>query len=133
MTVAVTDVLGKTREAAATVTVFNRARAGRNVRLRGGRAQLKVFCPSPAGCAGTARLIAPVKLRRGNRLVKKRRPIGRADFTLPGPATATVPIELSGAALPSIRGAGRQGLKAQLTGPGIKHRVVALFAGRGKG
>jgi hypothetical protein len=42
----------------------------------------------------------------------------------------TLSIKLAKPALTAVREAGRQGLKAQLTGPGIKHRLVALLAAR---
>ena len=132
VTVTTADALGRTSQSSATVTVYPKARAARNIRVKGKLAQLRVQCPSPAGCEGLAKLIAAVKVKRGGSLVKKRLPIGGAQFQVPGSTTATVPIRLSTPALAAVGAAGRRGLKAQLTGPGIKHRVVALFRSRSR-
>ena len=130
VTVTVTDALGRLSRSSATVTVFPKARAARNIKVKGKRAQLRVHCPSPAGCEGLAKLISAMKVVRGGRLVKKRLLIGKARFAIAGSTTATVPIRLSTPALAAVEEAGRHGIKAQLTGPGIKHRVVALFQSR---
>ena len=87
VTLAVADALGKTSETSGAVTVFPKARAGRNVLLRKRRARLRVHCPSPAGCEGLAKLIAPVRVHRHRRLAKRRRTIGRARFSIPGSTT----------------------------------------------
>ncbi len=126
--VAVADALGRSAEASATVTVYPNPWAGRNVRVNGRRAKLRVHCASPAGCEGVAKLIAPVKLERGTRVIRKRLPIGTKSFAIPGSTSVTLSIKLTKPALTAVRAAGRRGLKAQLTGPGIKHRLVALLA-----
>ena len=127
--VVVADALGRSSEASATVTVYPQARAGRNVLVKGRRAKLRVHCASPAGCEGTAKLIAAVELKRGARVIRKRLSIGTKPFAIPGSTSATLSIRLTKPGLAAVRDAGkRRGLKAQLTGPGIKHRLVALFA-----
>jgi hypothetical protein len=126
--VVVADALGRSTEASATVTVYPEARAGRNVLVKGRRAKLRVHCTSPAGCEGTAKLIAAVERKRGTRTVRKRLPIGTKPFAISGSTSATLSIKLTKSGLTAVRGAGKQGLKAQLTGPGVKHRLVALFA-----
>jgi hypothetical protein len=128
--VVVADALGKSSEASATVTVYPKARAGRNVLVKKGRAKLSVHCPSPAGCEGVAKLVAAVELKRGTHPKRKRLPIGTKRFAIPGSRTATLSIKLSKPGLTAVSAAGRRGLKAQLTGPGIKHRLVAIFAAR---
>ena len=128
--VVVADALGRSSEASGTVTVYPKARAGRNVLVKTGRAKLRIHCTSPAGCEGTPKLIAAVELKRGTRVTRKRLPIGSKSFTIPGSTSATLSIKLTKPALAAVRGAGKHGLKAQLTGPGIKHRLVALFAAR---
>ena len=128
--VVVTDSLGKSSEASATVTVYPKARAGRNVLVKGRRAKLRINCASPAGCEGAAKLIAAVELQRGTQVKRKRLPIGTKSFAIPGATSATVSIKLTKPGLTAVRGAGKRGLKAQLTGPGIKHRLVALFPAR---
>jgi hypothetical protein len=128
VTLAVTDALGRVSHAGASVRVYPKARASRNVAVRGRRALLRVHCPSPAGCAGSAKLKAAVKLRRGRRTVRRRATIARARFAIGGLGTRVVGARLSRPGLNAVRGAGRHGLKAQLAGPGIKHRLLALFA-----
>jgi uncharacterized protein YheU (UPF0270 family) len=128
--VVVADALGRNSEASAMVTVYPKPRAGRNVRVEGRRAKLRVHCASPAGCEGVAKLMAAVELKHGNRVKWRRLPIGTRRFAIPGSTSVTLSIKLTKPALTAVREAGRRGLKAQLTGPGIKHRLVALFGAR---
>ncbi len=130
VTVTVADGVGRMTEASGAVRVYAKARAARNLRVRGRRARLRVRCPSPAGCEGRPRLIAPVEVRHGARLVRRRRRIGRTRFAIPGRGAITVVVKLTRPGLRAVRAAPRSGLKAQLTGPGIKHRVVALHTRR---
>ncbi|MET0557198.1 MAG: PKD domain-containing protein [Solirubrobacterales bacterium] len=124
------DAVGRSTEASATVTVYPQARAGRNVLVKGRRAQLRIHCTSPAGCEGVPKLIAAVEIKRGKTVRQKRLPIGTKAFAIPGSTSVNLSIKLTKPGLAAVRGAGKRGLKAQLTGPGIKHRLVALFAAR---
>jgi hypothetical protein len=124
------DRLGNAGDATGAVTIFNKARAGHYGRLRRGRALLKLYCPSPAGCIGELRLIAGVRVRLHRRLVGKRRLIGQFTFSIPGPGPTTVAVRLTKQGKAALEHASSRGVKAQLTGPGIKHRVVILLPPR---
>jgi hypothetical protein len=124
------DVLGNASAASATVTIYPKASASRNVRVRGGRALLRLRCPSPAGCEGTLRLMAGVRLQRRGRRFARRLEIGAIAFRILGATTTTVPVPLNAQGKALVRGAPHSGVKAQLTGPGVKHRLVALFGPR---
>ena len=127
-TVVTGDSLGNPASAGGTVTVFPGARAGHNAVLRGRRAQLRLRCPSPAGCEGKLRLIAIARFERAGHPVGRRVAIGAAAFEIPGQEAIRVPVGLSARGVALVRGAARKGLKAQLTGPGVKHRLVVLRA-----
>ena len=124
------DNLGNTGSAAGTITIYRLPNAGRNVRVRRGAALAMVHCPSPAGCTGVVRLIARVKLKRGGRSVAKRAQIGRAQFSVPGPGTTAVPIKLTRPGRAAVQEAGAKGVRTQLTGPGIQHRLLLLVPPR---
>jgi hypothetical protein len=124
------DNLGNTGSAAGTITIYRLPNAGRNVRVRRGAALLMVHCPSPAGCTGVVRLIARVKLERKGRSFAKRVQIGRAQFSVPGPGTTSVPIRLTGPGRAAVQEAGAKGVRTQLTGPGIQHRLLLLLPPR---
>lgn len=124
------DNLGNTGAAAGTITIYRLPNAGRNVRVRRGRALLMVHCPSTAGCTGVVRLIARVQLRRNGRSFAKRAEIGRAQFSVPGPGTTAVPIRLTRPGQAALREAGSKGVRTQLTGPGIQHRLLLLVPPR---
>ncbi len=124
------DALANARGATGTVTIFPKASAARNVRVRRGRALLRLHCPSTAGCEGEVRLIAGVKVRRHHHSFGKRLAIGRALFAIPAKQTTTVPVKLSAKGRVAVKQADRKGLKAQLTGSGVKHRTVVLLWAR---
>jgi hypothetical protein len=124
------DVLGNSSAASGTVTIYPKANASRNVRVRGGRALLRLRCPSPGGCEGTLRLMGGVRFQRHGRRFSRRVEIGATAFDIPGATTTTVPVRLNAQGKALVREAPRSGVKAQLTGPGVKHRLVALFGPR---
>jgi hypothetical protein len=124
------DALGNTRSAAGSITIYRLPNARRNVRVRHGVAFLMVHCPSPAGCSGVVRLNARVLLARGGRSFAKRAKVAQTAFTVPG-GTNPVTIRLTRPGQAAVREAGKKGLRTQLTGPGIQHRLVLLLgAGR---
>ena len=124
------DNLGNTGAAAGTITIYRLPNAGRNVRVRRGKALLMVHCPSTAGCTGVVRLIARVQLERNGRSFAKRAQIGRTQFSVPGPGTTVVPIRLTRPGQAAVREAGAKGVRTQLTGPGIQHRLLLLLPPR---
>ena len=124
------DNLGNTGSAAGTITIYRLPNAGRNVRVRRGAALVMVHCPSPAGCTGVVRLIARVKLKRNGRSFAKRVQIGRAQFSVPGPGTTPVPVKLTRPGRAAVQEAGTKGVRTQLTGPGIQHRLLLLLPPR---
>ena len=124
------DNLGNTGAAAGTITIYRLPNAGRIVRVRRGKALLMVHCPSPAGCTGVVRLIARVELERNGRRFGKRAQIGRTQFSVPGPGTTAVPIRLTRPGQVAVREAGAKGVRTQLTGPGIQHRLLLLLPPR---
>jgi hypothetical protein len=126
---AAADAFGNGGAAAAMVTIYRKPAAGRNVRVRRRRALLRLRCPSPAGFSGVLRLVAAVEAERRGRVVRGRRTIGRIRFSIPG-GRSTVPVRLTRLGLRAVRGAGRRGLRTQLTGPGVRHRLVVLFGPR---
>ena len=126
VSVVAADAPGHTSSATGTITIFPKAWAARNALVRHGRAQLRLHCTSPVGCEGELKLIAGVRTKRHRRLVAKRLRIGKAVFVIPGAQTTTVPVKLSVRGRAAVGQAGKRGLKAQLTGPGVKHRTVVL-------
>jgi hypothetical protein len=130
VTVTAADALANTGDAQASITVYPKARAGRIARVRRKRAMLRLYCPSPAGCEGSLRLIAGMRVRHRRHLVGRRVTIGRASFSIPGGRASTVPVRLNHRGVVLVGRASRRGLKAQLTGPGVRHRVVVLLPHR---
>jgi hypothetical protein len=130
VTATAADDLGNSSAAAGSVTIYPKPSAGRNVRVRRGKGLLRLRCPSPAGYSGALRLIAAVKVGRSDRKATRRRRIGRADFAIPGAATTTIRVPITAKGRAAAAAAGRRGLKAQLTGPGVKHRIVVLYSTR---
>lgn len=126
---AAADAFGNGGSAAAMVTIYRKPAAGRNVRVRRKRALLRLRCPSPAGFSGVLRLVAAIEAERRGRVIRSRRTIGRVHFSIPG-GRSTVPVRLTRPGLRAVRGAGRRGLRTQLTGPGVRHRLVVLFGAR---
>jgi hypothetical protein len=128
VTVASSDALGNASSVTGAIKIFPKAWAGHNARMRRGRALLRLHCPSPAGCQGAVKLIAVAKVERNGHHFGRRVSIGRAPFSITGQQTTTVSVEISRKGQTLVRQAGKKGLKTQLTGPGIKHRIVVLFA-----
>ena len=130
VTVVGADVLGFTGAAHATIVIYPKASAARRALVRHGRALLRLHCPSTASCDGAVKLIAGMKFRRRKRIVGKRVQIGRSRFAIPPKKTTTVRVPLTSRGLRLVRKAGTKGLRTQLTGPGVKHRIVVLLARR---
>jgi hypothetical protein len=121
------DDLGNSGAASGSVTIYPKPSAGRNVRVRRGKGLLRLRCPSPAGYSGALRLIAAVRVGHSDRKANRRRRIGGTGFAIPGAATTTVRVPITAKGRAAAAAAGRRGLKAQLTGPGVKHRIVVLY------
>ena len=122
------DDLGNSTTSSGSVRIYPKPSAGRNVRIKRRKGLLRLRCPSPAGCAGALRLVAPVDVGHGDRTTTKRRRIGRIEFAIPGAARSTVRVPIVAKGRAAAAEAGRRGLKAQLTGPGVKHRIVVLYS-----
>jgi hypothetical protein len=110
-----------------------RARAGRVLRVKHGRALLALGCPAgSAGCAGTAKLTVTVAGKAGKH---RRRLIAKARFAVAAGARKTVRMPLKKLALTLLGSAGKHGLGARLSGAGVASRPVVLKPGsarRGK-
>jgi hypothetical protein len=130
VTVVGADGLGFTGAAHAAIVIYPKASAARRGLVRHGRALLRLRCPSTANCDGAVKLIAGMKIRRGKHIVGKRVQIGRSRFAIPPKKTTTVPVRLTPKGLRLVYRAGTKGLRTQLTGPGVKHRIVVLLARR---
>ncbi len=126
VTVTATDAFGNAATAGGAIRVYPGARASRNALLRGRRARLRLHCPSPAGCGGRIRLIAVARIERRGHLVGHRVQIGGGPFAISGGPEVTVGVPLSTRGATLVREAMPDGLKAQLTGPGVKHRLVIV-------
>lgn len=126
VTVTAADVLGNATSSTGSVTVFPGARAGHNALVKGRRARLGLRCPSPAGCGGRVRLNVVERIGRHGRRFRA----GAAPFEMPGAESTSLSVRLSARAITLVRRAGPGGLKAQLTGPGVQHRVVVLRVAR---
>jgi PKD repeat protein len=123
------DDRANTRSTAGSITIYRLPNAARNVRVRRGVATLMVHCPSPAGCTGVLRLIARVQLERNGRSFGKRAQVGKKQFSI-GQGTSPVAVKLTRPGVAALLEAGRKGLRTQLTGPGIQHRLVLLLPAR---
>jgi hypothetical protein len=130
VTVESVDTFGNASEASGEVTVYSIARAARFARVRRGRALLRLFCPSPAGCRGVIRLIASATIERNGRRFGRRMQIGRRAFHVPRKGVETVPVRLTRKGRGLVHQAGKKGLRTQLTGPGVKHRLLILLPAR---
>jgi hypothetical protein len=130
VTVESVDTFGNASEASGEVTVYSIARAARFARVRRGRALLRLFCPSPAGCRGVIRLIASATIERNGRRFGRRMQIGRRAFHVPRKGVETVPVRLTRKGRGLVGQAGKKGLRTQLTGPGVKHRLLILLPPR---
>jgi plastocyanin len=130
VTATAADDLGNPGATSGSVRIYPKPSARRNVRIRHRKGLLRLHCPSPAGYSGSLRLIAAVEVGRGDRRATKRRRIGKANFSIPGEATTTVRVPITVKGRAAAAAAGRRGLKAQLTGPGVKHRIVLLYSMR---
>lgn len=142
------DAVGNTSTATGTVTVpappvvatererKGSARAGRIVKVKGRVAMVALTCGGGGGCAGTVRLTAAVKAKRGaagsSRRRAKSKPkaiaIGKAAFTLPAGAHRTIKLPLTKKGRVLLAAAGRKGLKARLLGTDVAGRPVVLKA-----
>jgi len=122
VTVTGADVLGNATSFTGSVTVYPGARAGHNALVKGRRARLGLRCLSPAGCGGRVKLNVVERVgRHGRRFLA-----GAAPFEMPGAESSALSVRLSPRAITLVRRAGPAGLKAQLTGPGVRHRLVVL-------
>jgi hypothetical protein len=108
--------------------------AARVVRVKKGRAQVRLSCPGPGSCGGTAVLSAAKRRKSHSSRHGRRRPararrifvIGRFPFSLAPGAKGMATVRLKASARRALARAGRKGLKAKLAGSGVRARTVVL-------
>ncbi|HET9163265.1 MAG TPA: IPT/TIG domain-containing protein [Solirubrobacterales bacterium] len=99
--------------------------AGAKASVRGGKASIELRCEGSGPCAGTL-VLEPAgggrhSIRRNGSV-----PIGRASFSIPAGAKATVAVRLDGAGMKLLRKAGKKGLAVSLGGAGVGPRTLLL-------
>jgi hypothetical protein len=87
------------------------------VKVKGGKAFVRVRCVGPSSCRGSLKLLAKLKGRG-------RVPIGSANFSLAPASSTTLKIKLSASAMQLLKSKGH--LKAKGTGTGIHAHAVRL-------
>ncbi len=123
VTVTAADAAGHSTTASATVNVTPAlAVSDRVVRVRNGKARLKLHCPGAAVCHGSVTLSRQVK-RKGRRV---RRVIGQTGVAIPGDARMTVEIKLKRKSVKLFAGGRKRVLRAQITGDAVESRTVVL-------
>jgi hypothetical protein len=106
------------------------ARARALVPVRAGKAMVRMSCRAETACAGVAKLSASIEA--GSRRAGKRgdrggaSPIGKARFSIPPGKDRVVPIPLNRTGKGLLRKAGKRGVRAKLSGAGLKGRTVTL-------
>jgi len=124
VTVTTSDEAGHSTAASATVKVTPAlAVSGRLVKVRNGKAQVRLECPGTALCHGNVLLSRHVKAKTGRRVT---RVIGRTVVAIPGGAEQTVTIKLKPRSLRPRADAPGKGLPAQISGDAIEPRSVVL-------
>lgn len=96
----------------------------RSVKVRGGRARIRVTCKGAPGavCRGSLKLVARVRPADGGKA--RRRRIGRTTCDLRAGASTTLRVRLSRGARRAL--ARRGSLRARVSAPGLKGQVITL-------
>lgn len=106
--------------------------AGRVAVANGNTVLLPVRCGSNAACRGIAKLVAEVQPRgragQQNRVGRRAQKIvfGKSRFSVAAGRRATIRIKLNGKGKQLLRDAGKKGVKAKVSGTGIKPRSLIL-------
>jgi hypothetical protein len=124
LTVTTSDEAGHSTTASTTVEVTPAlAVSGRFVKVRNGKARVRLECPGTALCHGNVLLSRRVKAKTGRRVT---RVIGQTVVAIPGGAERTVMIKLRPRSLRPRGDAAGKGLPARISGDAIEPRSVVL-------
>lgn len=124
ITVNATDPAGHSTKTSATLAVARAlAISNRIVRVKGGKARLRLACPGTAECRGAARLVLGITRKL---LIPRPRLIGSTQFSLPGGAERIVTVKLRRKILRLIPADPRKGFHARLAGSAVEPRPVLL-------
>jgi hypothetical protein len=96
--------------------------------VKGNVAMLKLTCTGAAACAGTLKLLAPV--RHGRRTTNVT--VGTARFSIAVGKSATLHVRLTAKGRSLVGKAARRGLRVKLSGSGVKGRTLVLKAVQAK-
>jgi hypothetical protein len=107
------------------------APAANVAKVKGGKALLRLSCRGVAACRGLVKLVVRVK---GKRSAKRTESVvvGKSRFSIPAGKSKTLHVKLTGKGKKLLRQAGKRGLKAKLTGSGVKPRTVKLKPAGGR-
>lgn len=112
----------------------SRATAAKTALVKNGKALVSLSCPGPATCAGKLELKAKLKPKkkaaRASAKPKRQKAvkIGSASFSIAAGKKRTIAVALKSKAVARIKAAGKAGLRAQLTGSGVKAGSLLLKA-----
>jgi carboxypeptidase family protein len=104
---------------------------GPTAKVKNGKAALSVKCEGAGACAGslqlTAKAVTTTKVKNGKAKKKVHTAvIGKANFSVPAGKTKTVTVKLNGAGKVLVQQAGAKGVKAAVSGKGVKSGSVKL-------
>jgi Carboxypeptidase regulatory-like domain len=106
------------------------ASVGAKAKVKGGKAQLHVKCGGPGACKGVVELRAKSKPKASGKKKHKKGArivlIGKAKFSIAAGKSKVVPVKLNGKGKALVRQAGKKGLKATVSGSGVKKGSVLL-------
>lgn len=126
VTVDVADSAANTTSASGRIAIWQ-VKGKRLARVTDGKARLRLRCRGPVRCRASARLSLKVTSKSGKR-PNKIRWIGKGGFKIAARKSKTISIRLKPKGLKLLRGVGPGGLKARLSGTGVKTRTVVLKA-----
>jgi 5-hydroxyisourate hydrolase-like protein (transthyretin family) len=99
-----------------------KAKVGTKVKVKGGKALLRISCASSSPCKGNVKLSARAKSQGKTKKVL----IGKDAFGIPPGKTKTVAVKLNGKGKSLLKTAGKKGLKATVAGTGLTPGKVTL-------
>ncbi len=100
--------------------------------VEGAVAFVKLRCSGQTACRGVAKLLARVRVRWGaRRSAAKNVMLGQSRFRVPAGKAKLLRVRLNGKGRQLLRRSGRRGLRARLSGPGVRNRMVRFKPGQG--
>lgn len=103
------------------------AQVGSKAKVKGGKALLQVKCTGAGACSGLIKLSARAPKKKGKQHKRGGAvAIGKAPFSIPPGKSKTVAVKLNGKGKALVKQAGAKGLKAKVTGEGVKKGTVVL-------